>query len=161
MNVPLLARPIDPQTLQRSAEGYLNKLKLTSHRLQDASEKEGQSQMEEFRMDADIDKSGWAIGLQHFAIDAAERNVAIKSVNVTTSTKALANYVAKTLIKQFGATSDAIAAARSRLQQSRILIEAVSAQISGALKSTIPNTFGFSNGGQNLEQADVVWSVPS
>ncbi|MEM6339751.1 MAG: hypothetical protein AAF729_01270 [Pseudomonadota bacterium] len=46
MNVPLLARPIDPQTLQRSAEGYLNKLKLTGHRLQDASEKEGQSQME-------------------------------------------------------------------------------------------------------------------
>ncbi|MGH1542605.1 MAG: neuraminidase-like domain-containing protein [Arenicella sp.] len=188
LNVPLLAQSIDPRQLQRSAKaaltlrgasaeeaeqidsplgfsyvikstkGYLNNLKLTSHRLQDANEKEGGSQMEEFRMDAAIRKLERAVDLHGFAIMAAEKEVAIKQANVSTSTIALTNHLAQVLAKQFLATADTAKAAITRIKASTMTISNVMLQVSGSVKATIPNTFGFSNGGQNLEQAEMISS---
>lgn len=186
LDVPLLTQPIDPRELQRSAKakltlrgasaenedetdtplgftyvvksakGYLNNLKLTSHRLQDANEKESDSQMEEFRMDAAIRKSNRAVGLQDFAIAAAEKDVAIKEANVSASTIALANHLAQILAKTVFASKDTSKAAVARIRASSVTISNVMTQVSGSVKSTIPNTFGFSNGGQNLEQSESI-----
>ena len=187
LNVPLLAQPIDPQVLQRmaksrlalrggggeadtdidnpldfpyvlrSVKGYVNNLKLTSYRLQDAGEKEGNAQMEEFRMDAAINKADRAIGLQDFAIRAAGMDVAIKTTKATMSTTALGNHVVQNLEQVKAVFEQGRRATIETLKNQKTIYTSIASKISAGLKSTIPNTFGFSNGGQNLEQADLAF----
>lgn len=109
-------------------------------------------------MDAAIRKSQRAIDLHDFAITAAEKEVAIKQANVSTSTIALANHIAQILAKQFLATKDTTKAAVTRIKASTTTISNIMLKVSGSVKATIPNTFGFSNGGQNLEQAEMIAS---
>ncbi|APX10391.1 neuraminidase-like domain-containing protein [Tateyamaria omphalii] len=184
LNVPLLAQPIDPQVLQRtaksrlsldrdsagdgdgfdspldfgyvlrSAKGYIGNLKSTSARLQSASEKEADSVLEEYRMNAAVNRSDRAIDLQDFTIDIADMDVTIKRTALAKSSIALANNVVRTLAKQaevgVQTTKTAVATAKGAREKIKVLGK----QISAGLKSTLPNTFGFSNGGQNLEQAE-------
>nr|WP_298412649.1 neuraminidase-like domain-containing protein [uncultured Halomonas sp.] len=183
LNVPLLAQPIDPLILQRTAKsrstpgsgggeaafdsplgfpyviraakGHINNLKLTSHRLQDASEKEGGARLEEVRMDAAVRRSGRTVGLQDFAVEAAGMEVAIKTTKVAKSTVALGNHTMRALEKAaevFDQTDDVLLAT---VKGQRVTYKNLAQKISAGFKSTIPNTFGFSNGGQNLEQADL------
>lgn len=185
LNVPLLAQPIDPQALQRTAKsrlhlrdgrddeeaafdspldfpyvirsvkGYLNNLKLTSHRLQDSNEKLGDSEMEEFRMDAAVTRSDRTIGLQDLAIEVADMDVTIKRTKVAMSTMELGNHVTNNLTQVQAVFKQSQRAAIATLKNQKTLYTNTAKSISAVLKSTIPNTFGFSNGGQNLEQADL------
>ncbi len=186
LDIPLLPAQIDPRELQRSAKaklaprngdddaedgaialldfpyivnsvkGYLNNLKLTSYRLQDASEKESESDMEEFRMDAAIRRAKRELDLHDFAFAAAEKDVQIKEAAVAGATLAMANHVAQILAKTVFAGKDTGDAVVSRVKSSTTLISSVATQVVGSVKSTIPNTFGFSNGGQNLEQSETI-----
>ncbi|QBF33360.1 neuraminidase-like domain-containing protein [Thalassococcus sp. S3] len=184
LNVPLLAQPIDPQVLQRtaksrlslgkdsagdggefdspldfgyvlrSAKGYIGNLKSTSARLQSASEKEADSVLEEYRMNAAVNRSERAIDLQDFTIDIADMDVTIKRTALAKSSTTLANNVVRMLAKQAEVGVQTTKTAASTAKWGREKIKVVGKQISAGLKSTLPNTFGFSNGGQNLEQAE-------
>ncbi|WP_147113279.1 neuraminidase-like domain-containing protein [Tateyamaria sp. syn59] len=184
LNVPLLAQPINPQVLQRtaksrlslgrhsagdgdafdsplnfgyvlrSAKGYIANLKSTSARLQSASEKEADSVLEEYRMNAAVNRAGRAIDLQDFTIDIADMDVTIKRTALAKSSTALANNVVRMLAKQAEVGVQTTKTAASTAKWGREKIKVVGKQISAGLKSTLPNTFGFSNGGQNLEQAE-------
>ena len=189
LDVPLLAPPIDPRQLQRiakakltlrsgdendedattalldfpyivkSAKGYLNNLKLTSHRLQDANEKEGDAIMDEFQMDAAIRQSARAVRLHDFSIEAARKEAEIKEINVVTMLTVLANHTAQALAKVHDAMQDTAEAAIDRLKASSKTIENVVTQVSGMTKANIPTTYGFSNGGQNLEQGEAIKGI--
>lgn len=184
LNVPLLAQPIDPQVLQRtaksrlslagdsalgggepdspldfgyvlrSAKGYIANLKSTSARLQSASEKEADSILEEYRMNAAVNRSCRAVDLQDFTIDVADMDVTIKRTALAKSSTALANVVSRALVKQAEVGVQTTKTAGSTAKWGREKIKVLGKQISAGLKSTLPNTFGFSNGGQNLEQAE-------
>ncbi|MEM8581515.1 MAG: toxin complex protein, partial [Pseudomonadota bacterium] len=184
LEVALLAPQIDPRQLQRTAKsklslggrseeetpalpydfphvvktvkGYLNNLKLTSYRLQDASEKEGDSDLEEFRMDAAIRKAERTLNLHDFTIEAAEKEIAIKTANTVKATTALLNHLAKAMERTLSAGGDTVDAAVARFKQGSNTITNVITQVTGSVKSTVPNTFGFSNGGQNLEQSESI-----
>jgi hypothetical protein len=186
LDIPLLPAQVDRGALQRTAKakltlrgadeeevnpalayldfpyivgavkGYINNLKLTSHRLQSASEKEGDSALTELQMQADIGKSKRAVGLQDFAIAAAEKDVQLKEVGLSTATLEMASHVAQILAKTAFASKDTATAASSGVKAGAMLISSVTTQVVGSVKATIPNTFGFSNGGQNLEQSETI-----
>ncbi|MDO6587670.1 neuraminidase-like domain-containing protein [Salipiger sp. 1_MG-2023] len=190
LDVPLLAKPVDPRQLQRAAKASLalrggspdedpepapppvdfiyvldsvrsclGNLKLTSYRLQDTREKEADAQMRQLQMDASIAKAGRAIDLHDYVINAAERDVAIKGVQVAAATTAMAGLVAQMLLRTYDVVSRTAEAGFARVDVARTHLVNVASKISAALKSSIPDTFGLSTGGQNLEQADVVGCI--
>ncbi|QBF32233.1 neuraminidase-like domain-containing protein [Thalassococcus sp. S3] len=189
MNVPLLAQPIDPRALQKrakaaltmqdedtaaenpldlpfdfqyvlkSTKGYINNLKLTSYRLQDVSEKEGDSKMEEFRLETAVLAAENATKLQGLTIREAEKRVDIRQAAVSKATFELAAgliQLGTVTTLTYSMTADLVMEAAHRIFAQ---ISTVTRKIQSRVVGTFPNIFGFSNGGQDLSTAHVVYSV--
>ncbi|MEM9013109.1 MAG: neuraminidase-like domain-containing protein [Pseudomonadota bacterium] len=185
LNVALLSQAIDPQALQRtakarlrlsggsavdeaafdspldfpyvvrSAKGYIGNLKLTSQRLQETSEKESNAQLQEFRLDAAAARSDRAVELQDFAVEAAAMELAIKSSAAAKTGVTFAAHLTRNLETKKRVFEQGRRTAITTLKEKKEIYKAAATNVSAALKATIPTTFGFSNGGQNLEQADL------